>query len=132
MPGYPVLRIWPWSACGQREPGNSVTSGTTRMYFRRSARCAPSTIELLKRVSAVRICPGALFVQVSNLEPFGLAVAREDSAGNLRVSELRQADAGRQMIKPGPCRVRAAPAMSRWSPAVAHRREAIAEATGVV
>jgi len=28
------------------------------------------------------------FVQVSNLEPFGLAVAREDSAGNLRVSGL--------------------------------------------
>ena len=55
------------------------------MYFRRSARCAWAKIELLKRVSAVRICPGALFVQVSNLEPFGLAVAREDSAGNLRV-----------------------------------------------
>src|SRR5665647_988068 len=26
-----------------------------------------------------------VFSQVSNLEPFGLAVAREDSAGNLRV-----------------------------------------------
>ena len=29
------------------------------MYFRRSARCTRSKIELLKRVSAVRICPGA-------------------------------------------------------------------------
>src|SRR5665647_1249402 len=35
-----------------------------------------------------------VFSQVSNLEPFGLAVAREDSAGNLRVREPFRAQQG--------------------------------------
>src|SRR5665647_2697062 len=35
-----------------------------------------------------------VFSQVSNLEPFGLAVAREDSAGNLRVRESFRAQQG--------------------------------------
>jgi len=48
-----------WSACGQQKSRNGVRSGTTCMYCRRSAPCAPTKIELLKRVSAVRICPGA-------------------------------------------------------------------------
>lgn len=49
----------PWSACGQRGPQNSGNPGTTCMYFRRSGRCTPTKIELLRRVSAVRIEPGA-------------------------------------------------------------------------
>lgn len=48
-----------WAACGQRAPRNGVIPRTTRMQFRRSARCLHSKIELLKRVSADRICPGA-------------------------------------------------------------------------
>src|SRR5665648_901164 len=41
---------------------------------------------LITQRSQVQILPPLqVKVQVSNLEPFGLAVAREDSAGNLRV-----------------------------------------------
>lgn len=41
-----------WSARGQRASRNAVTTRTTRMYFRRSARRRRTKIELLKRVSA--------------------------------------------------------------------------------
>ena len=43
-------------------------------------------MRLITQRSQVQILPPLqVKVQVSNLEPFGLAVAREDSAGNLRV-----------------------------------------------
>src|SRR5665648_245266 len=45
-----------------------------------------SGMRLITQRSQVQILPPLqVKVQVSNLEPFGLAVAREDSAGNLRV-----------------------------------------------
>jgi len=46
-----------WSARGQRPPQNGVTQRTTRMHCRRSERWSRTKIELLKRVSAVRIWP---------------------------------------------------------------------------
>jgi len=43
-------------------------------------------MRLITQRSQVQILPPLqVKSQVSNLEPFGLAVAREDSAGNLRV-----------------------------------------------
>lgn len=53
------IRPAAWSASGQHIRQNGVTGRTTRMYFCRSARFEQTKIELLKRVSAVRICPGA-------------------------------------------------------------------------
>src|SRR5665647_3960773 len=45
-----------------------------------------SGMRLITQRSQVQILPPLqVKSQVSNLEPFGLAVAREDSAGNLRV-----------------------------------------------
>src|SRR5665647_2065891 len=47
---------------------------------------ASSGMRLITQRSQVQILPPLqVKSQVSNLEPFGLAVAREDSAGNLRV-----------------------------------------------
>ena len=41
------------------EPRNARNHGTHGEHFRRSEPCRLPKIELLKRVSAVRICPGA-------------------------------------------------------------------------
>ncbi len=53
---YPMS---PWSACGKHRARNRCPDCLTRMYFSRSGSCEGWRIELLKRVSAVRICPGA-------------------------------------------------------------------------
>src|SRR5665811_2264930 len=58
--------------------------GQGRTLAQIAAGTAVSTATV--RVALGRVAPRAPSVQVSNLEPFGLAVAREDSAGNLRVS----------------------------------------------
>jgi len=49
----------PWSACGQQRAGNARTGGPIGTRFRCSGPCNHRKIELLKRVSAVRICRGA-------------------------------------------------------------------------
>jgi len=68
-----------WSACGQRAPQNGVTQRTASMYCRRSERFPQTKIELLKRVSAVRICPGALFVLFNGMLMF-IVTAHQDAS----------------------------------------------------
>jgi len=51
-----------WSARGQRASQNGVSTRTTRTHFRRSERFPQTKIELPRRVSPVRIRPGALEV----------------------------------------------------------------------
>ena len=49
----------PWSVCGQWNSRNTRNHGTHCEHFRRSEPCSLPGIELLKRVSPVRIWPGA-------------------------------------------------------------------------
>ena len=78
----------PWSVCGQWNSRNARNHGTHGEHFRRSEPCRLPKIELLKRVSPVRIRPGAGLRRSAACPP--LAMHRSGRAGaNSRVALMQ-------------------------------------------